>query len=110
MHHVLLLSIPASEKVPDLIEQFQVHLQRKPTLNIFDWINMHFNPISKHLFSDVNHHKSPEFQQDFSICITGGTIFRFHHIQLLYAKRNIFEGTGKYKFLFMQEFLIPPEC
>jgi hypothetical protein len=110
VHHVILLSYPISDKVIELSEHYQLHLQKNPALSIFEWINMHFNPVSKHLFANSEHSKPPETHKNVSLYFFRETLDQSDFFNLLKVKKNILEAAGKYKFLFVQEFLIPPKC
>ena len=110
VHHIILLSYPVSEKGSELSMHYQVHIRKNPALSIFEWINMHFNPASNHLFSDTHHPKPQKKQKNISLYYFKGSNFHLQYFSLLNKKRNIFETSGMYKFLFVQEFLIPPKC
>lgn len=110
IHHVILLSYPVSERVNELTAHYQLHVQNNPALSILEWINMHFSPVSKHLFSDVNHPQSQAVEKNFSLYTTRVANIYFHFFETTSAKKNIFEAAGKYKYLFIKEFLIPPKC
>jgi hypothetical protein len=96
--------------VNELTAHYQHHIQENPALSIFEWINMHFSPVSKHLFSDVNHPKSLTGQKIFSLYTTRVMNIYFHYFDPTSGKKNIFKAVDKYKYLFIKEFLIPPKC
>jgi hypothetical protein len=109
IHHIFLLRNIAYDQVDDLINHYRIHVQIQPDLSLLEWINMHFNPLSKHLFSGENHAKSPDIQKNFSLCLFKGSHLNLQQVIWLNSKNKILEPTGKYKFLFIREFLIPPK-
>jgi hypothetical protein len=83
-------------------------MDKNPSTNILEWINMHFNPVSKHLHADSNHQHLFNVQHNISICLPRESIWQFGDFGVKNEKISKFGLPGIYKYLFVQEFLIPP--
>jgi hypothetical protein len=108
-HQVILLNNLTNEKIPDVAGHFLDSFQENPSVSILFWINQHFNPFSKHLFADKAHRHQPDSPKNLTLCLHRWMNLLFGDSGSLNKKTSNSGSEGFYRYLFVEELLIPPK-
>lgn len=108
-HQVVLLNNLTGGKIPDVAGHFLDSFQENPSVNILSWLNQHFNPFSRHLFADKAHRQQPDSPKNLSLCLQRWMKMLFGNSGSLNIKTSNLGSAGIYKYLFVEELLIPPK-
>lgn len=109
MHQVILLNNLATGKIPDLSRHFQVSYQDNPSMDIFQWLNKHFSPVSKHLFDDPAHHQEKISSKCSSLFFVNRIRVSYVYFISIGRKIHKLASKGIYNYLYADEILNPPK-